>query len=86
MPSSMRWPWAWAKPPSSTAGVIGGDLLTTAAALAEAVKAAGCGRPGATGKQSVDDNSGAVFAGVAATLGWPLVTGVSKIVDIAGGV
>jgi electron transfer flavoprotein beta subunit len=38
-----------------------------------------------TGKQSVDDNSGAVFAGVAATLGWPLVTGVSKIVDISGG-
>jgi electron transfer flavoprotein beta subunit len=33
----------------------------------------------------VDDNSGAVFAGVAAKLGWPLVTGVAKIVDVTGG-
>jgi electron transfer flavoprotein beta subunit len=66
-------------------GVTGGDLFTTAAALAEAVKAQGGVDLVLTGKQSVDDNSGAVFAGVAAKLGWPLVTGVSKIVDIAGG-
>ncbi len=69
----------------NSAGVVGGDLFTTAAALAEAVKAEGSVDLVLTGKQSVDDNSGAVFAGVAATLGWPLVTGVSKIVDISGG-
>ena len=38
-----------------------------------------------TGRQSVDENSGAVFAGVACKLGWPLVTNVVKIVDIADG-
>ena len=69
----------------NAAGVVGGDLFTIAAALAEAVKAEGSVDLVLTGKQSVDDNSGAVFAGVAATLGWPLVTGVSKIVDISGG-
>lgn len=31
------------------------------------------------------ENSGAVFAGVASRLGWPLLTGVIKIVDIANG-
>ena len=66
-------------------GVVGGDLFTTAQALADAVKAEGSVDLVLTGKQSVDDNSGAVFAGVAAKLGWPLVTGVSKIADIAGG-
>jgi electron transfer flavoprotein beta subunit len=62
-------------------GVTGGDLWTTAEALAAAVKAQGGVDLVLTGKQSVDDNSGAVFAGVAAKLGWPLVTGVTKIVD-----
>ena len=38
-----------------------------------------------TGKQSVDDNSGAVYAGVAAKLGWPLVSAVTKIVDVGDG-
>lgn len=66
-------------------GVTGGDLFTTAQALADAVKAQGSVDLVLTGKQSVDDNSGAVFAGVASKLGWPLVTGVSKVVDIAGG-
>ena len=66
------------------AGFAGGDLFSTAAALAGAVKAQGAELV-LTGKQSVDDNSGAVFAGVASKLGWPLVSGVTKIVDIAGG-
>ncbi len=65
--------------------VSGGDLFTTAGALAAAVQAQGDVDLVLTGKQSVDDNSGAVFAGVAAKLGWPLVSGVSKIVDIADG-
>jgi electron transfer flavoprotein beta subunit len=69
----------------NAAGVVGGDLFTTAEALANAVKEQGAVDLVLTGKQSVDDNSGAVFAGVAAKLGWPLVTGVSKIVDVAGG-
>ena len=68
-----------------TTGFSGGDLFSTAAALAGAVKAQGGVELVLTGKQSVDDNSGAVFAGVASKLGWPLVTGVAKIVDIAGG-
>jgi len=66
-------------------GFAGGDLFSTAAALAGAVKAQGGVELVLTGKQSVDDNSGAVFAGVASKLGWPLVTGVTKIVDVAGG-
>ena len=65
--------------------LTGGDLFTTAEALAAAVKAQGGVDLVLTGKQSVDDNSGAVFAGVAGKLGWPLVTGVAKIVDVAGG-
>jgi electron transfer flavoprotein beta subunit len=68
-----------------SSGLTGGDLFTTAEALAGAVKAQGSVDLVLTGKQSVDDNSGAVFAGVASKLGWPLVSGVSKIVDIAGG-
>ena len=66
-------------------GFSGGDLFSTAAALAGAVKAQGGVELVLTGKQSVDDNSGAVFAGVASKLGWPLVSGVTKIVDIASG-
>ena len=68
-----------------TTGLTGGDLFTTAEALAAAVKAQGGVELVLTGKQSVDDNSGAVYAGVAAKLGWPLVSGVAKIVDVAGG-
>jgi electron transfer flavoprotein beta subunit len=59
-------------------------MWTTAAALAAAVKAEGAELV-ITGKQSVDDNSGAVYAGVAARLGWPLVSAVTKVVEIAGG-
>jgi electron transfer flavoprotein beta subunit len=65
-------------------GVTGADMWTTAAALAAAVKAEGVELV-ITGKQSVDDNSGAVYAGVAARLGWPLVSAVTKVVEIAGG-
>ena len=53
--------------------ITGGDMWTTAAALAGAVKAEGADLV-ITGKQSVDDNSGAVYAGVAAKLGWPLIS------------
>jgi electron transfer flavoprotein beta subunit len=65
-------------------GLTGADMWTTAAALAAAVKSEGAELV-ITGKQSVDDNSGAVYAGVAARLGWPLVSAVSKVVEIAGG-
>jgi electron transfer flavoprotein beta subunit len=65
-------------------GVTGADMWTTAAALSAAVKAEGAELV-ITGKQSVDDNSGAVYAGVAARLGWPLVSAVTKVVEIAGG-
>lgn len=62
-----------------------GDMWATASALAAAVKAQGDVDVVLTGKQSVDENSGAVFAGVASRLGWPLLTGVTRIVDIADG-
>ena len=65
--------------------LAGGDLLTTAEALAAAVKAQGGVDLVLAGKQSVDDNSGAVYAGVATKLGWPLLTDVVKIVDIEDG-
>jgi electron transfer flavoprotein beta subunit len=65
-------------------GLTGADMWTTAAALAAAVKSEGAELV-ITGKQSVDDNSGAVYAGVAARLGWPLVSAVTKVVEIAGG-
>jgi electron transfer flavoprotein beta subunit len=67
-----------------SSALSGGDLWTTAAALAAAVKAQGADLV-LTGKQSVDDNSGAVYAGVAAQLGWPMVSAVTKIVDISNG-
>ena len=63
----------------------GGDMWTTAEALAAAVKAEGDVDVILTGQQSVDANSGAVFVGVARKLGYPLFSGVAKIVDIAGG-
>jgi electron transfer flavoprotein beta subunit len=62
-----------------------GDMWATAEALAAAVKAQGTVDLVLTGKQSVDENSGAVFAGVASRLGWPLLTNVVKILDIADG-
>jgi electron transfer flavoprotein beta subunit len=64
---------------------VRGDMWTTAAVLAEAIKQQGDVELVLTGRQSVDDNSGAVFAGVASKLGWPLVTNVVKILDVSGG-
>jgi electron transfer flavoprotein beta subunit len=37
------------------------------------------------GKQSVDENSSSVFVGVARRLGYPLLTNVVKVVEIADG-
>ncbi len=62
-----------------------GDLWTTAKALAAAVQQQGAVDLVLSGRQSVDENSGAVFAGVARLLGWPLLTNVVQIVDIADG-
>jgi electron transfer flavoprotein beta subunit len=61
------------------------DVWTVAEALAAAVKAQGEVDLVLTGKQSVDGNSGALFAGVACKLGWPLLINVAKIVDVADG-
>ena len=65
--------------------LAGADLWTTAALLAAAVRAEGDVELVLAGKQSVDGNSGAVPVGVARKLGWPLLSNVSKIVEIADG-
>lgn len=65
--------------------LMGGDIWTTATVLAAAVRAEGDVELVLTGKQSVDGNSGAVPVGVARKLGWPLLSNVSKIVEIADG-
>jgi electron transfer flavoprotein beta subunit len=67
------------------AGLQQADLWATATVLAAAVRAQGPLELILTGRQSVDDNSGALFAGVAAELGYRLLTNVSKIVEIADG-
>lgn len=66
-------------------GLEEADLWVTANVLAAAVQAQGKVEIILTGRQSVDDNSGALFAGVATRLGYPLLTNVSKIVEVAGG-
>jgi electron transfer flavoprotein beta subunit len=58
------------------------DLWTTAATLAAAIRNQGEVKLILTGRQSVDESSGAVYAGVAAQLGYPLLTNVVKIVDL----
>ncbi len=63
-----------------------GDIWSTAAALAAAVRKQGEVDLVLAGKQSVDDNSGAVYAGVASKLGARLLTNVSKIVEIGDGI
>lgn len=65
--------------------VVQGDTWTAAALLAAAVKAQGDVDLVLAGKQSVDDNSGAVYIGVATKLGYRLLSNVVKIVDIADG-
>ncbi|MCC6457545.1 MAG: electron transfer flavoprotein subunit beta/FixA family protein [Caldilineaceae bacterium] len=67
------------------AELAGGDIWTTAAVLAAAVRAEGDVELVLMGKQSVDENSGAVPVGVARKLGWPFLSNVSKIVEIADG-
>lgn len=62
-----------------------GDLWLTASLLAAAVQAQGNVDLVLTGKQSVDDNNGVTFVGVATKLGYRLLTNVVKIVDIADG-
>jgi electron transfer flavoprotein beta subunit len=62
-----------------------GDPWRTAALLAAAVQAQGPVDLVLTGKQSVDDNNGVTFVGVATKLGYRLLTNVVKIVDIANG-
>ncbi len=62
-----------------------GDLWTAAALLAAAVQAQVPVDLVLAGKQSVDDNSGVTFVGVATALGYRLLTNVVKIVDIADG-
>lgn len=66
-------------------GATGGDMWTTAALLAAAIRDEGDVDLVLAGKQSVDENSGAVFVGVACKLGYPLLTNVVKIVDVANG-
>lgn len=64
---------------------VDGDMWTTASLLAAAVKAQGDVDLVLAGKQSVDDNSGSVYVGVATKLGYRLLSNVVKIVDIADG-
>lgn len=62
-----------------------GDMWTTATLLAGAVKAQGDIDLVLAGKQSVDDNGGSVYVGVASKLGCRLLSNVVRIVDIADG-
>lgn len=67
------------------ASVADGDEWSAAQALAKAVTEQGDVEIVLTGKISVDGNSGVLFAGVAASLGWDLLVNVTKIVDVADG-
>lgn len=64
---------------------VHGDMWTTAALLAAAVQQQGDVDLVLAGKQSVDDNSGSVYVGVATKLGYRLLSNVVKIVDVADG-
>lgn len=63
---------------------VSGDMWTTAAILAAAVRAEGDVDLVITGKQSVDENSSSVFIGVGCKLGFPVIANVVRVVDIAG--
>lgn len=63
-----------------------GDIWGTASALAAAIQAQGDVDLVLAGKQSVDDNNGAIFAGVASKLGARLLTNVIRIVEIEDGI
>jgi electron transfer flavoprotein beta subunit len=67
------------------AGLADADLWMTAALLAAAVRAEGTVDLLLAGKQSVDGNAGVVPVGVARKLNWPLLSSVTKIVDVADG-
>lgn len=67
------------------AELAGGDIWTTARVLVAAIRAEEDVELVLAGKQSVDGNSGVVAVGVARKLGWPLLSNVSKIVEIADG-
>lgn len=60
-----------------------GDWWSVAALLAAAVQAEGDVDLVLAGKQSVDGNHSAVPVGVARKLGWPFLSNVVRIVDIA---
>lgn len=62
-----------------------GDPWLTATLLAAAVQAQGQVDLVLTGKQSVDDNNGVTFVGVATKLGYRLLSNVVKIVNVADG-
>lgn len=62
-----------------------GDSFMTAALLAAAIKAQGNVDLVLAGKQSVDDNSGTVYVGVATKLGYRLLSNVTKIIEINDG-
>lgn len=62
-----------------------GDPWLTATLLAAAIKAQGSVDLVLTGKQSVDDNNGVTFVGVATKLGYRLLTNVVKIVNVGNG-
>jgi electron transfer flavoprotein beta subunit len=66
-------------------GLAQGDIWATARTLAAAVRAEGDVALVLMGQQSVDGNSGAVPVGVARKLGWPLLSHVSRIVEVADG-
>ncbi len=64
---------------------VAGDSWATASLLAAAIQAQAEVDLVLAGKQSVDDNSGSVYVGVATKLGYRLLSNVVKIVDVANG-
>ncbi len=69
----------------SDPGLVEGDALVTARALAGAIKKEGGADLVITGKQSVDGNSGQVSVALARLLGANFLSGVVKVVDVSGG-
>ncbi len=67
----------------SDAAFQGSDAWGTAHVLAEAIRQIDDCSLVLTGRQSVDGNSGLVPAGLAVKLGWPFVSQVTKVLDLA---
>ncbi len=61
------------------------DIIATATILSDAIRAQGDVDLVITGKQSVDAGTGSVYVAIACMLDRPLVTNVTKVVDIADG-